>query len=152
MNETTLPNLQVLNLASSFFEASELLNDASANAIPIINLRCHAIELFLKSLHLKDSVRFDEFGRKFLVPQSGYQSGHDLVASFGHAQEMHRQHLLAGRRSLMDDLGQLNGVFKSSRYIYENGEGLPLGTAEAVSRYLAAVLPELPRTAVSVDH
>ena len=51
--KTTLPNVQILDLAHSYYSAAEVLADAGANAIPIINLRCHAIELFLKALPSK---------------------------------------------------------------------------------------------------
>ena len=83
MRVTALPNLQVLDLACSYYKAAEVLDDANANAIPIINLRCHAIELFLKSLHLKDDAS-DIGGGVFLLRlRSGRRVNNDLRDSLG---------------------------------------------------------------------
>lgn len=151
MKMTAFPNRQVLDLALSFHDAAEVLHDADANAIPIINLRCHAIELFLKSLHLKDTATDVGEGVSLLRPVTGRGISHSLTDSFGNALQEHRDELVLGMPSLSEDLASLEGVFQKSRYVYENGDRLPLSTAERVSRYLAEKLPELTRLAVSND-
>ena len=70
--KTTLPNVQILDLAHSYYSAAEVLADAGANAIPIINLRCHAIELFLKALHQKDT--FTDTGHRCICHATGIGS------------------------------------------------------------------------------
>lgn len=151
MRVTALPNLQVLDLANSYYRAAEVLADAKANAIPIINLRCHAIELFLKALHLKDTATDIGDGVFLLQPVSGRGVSHDLTDSLGKALQEHRGELISSMPSLPEDLKILGGVFQKSRYLYENGGNLPLSTAERVSRFLAEKVAGLPRLAVSVD-
>ncbi len=144
MFTSALPNMQVLDLARSYYDAAELLASAGANAIPIVNLRCHAIELFLKSLHLKDTAT-DIGDKVFLLrPEPGYRVSHGLCSSFSKALPGHKDELLSGMPSLIDDLSELEGVFQKSRYLYEDGSSLPLSVAERVSRYLARRLPDLP--------
>lgn len=100
MRVTALPNLQVLDLACSYYKAAEVLDDANANAIPIINLRCHAIELFLKSLHLKDDAS-DIGGGVFLLRlRSGRRVNNDLRDSLGKALQEHRDELLSDMPTL----------------------------------------------------
>lgn len=151
MRMTALPNMQVLDLARSYHEAAEVLADANANAIPIINLRCHAIELFLKSLHLMDSATDIGDGVFLLQPGSGRGVHHDLCDSFEKALQKHHDELLSDMTTLPRDLENLRGVFQKSRYLYENGDSLPFSTAERVSRYLAVKLSELPRLPVRND-
>ena len=146
-----LPNLQVRDLALSYYKAAEVLADADANAIPIINLRCHAIELFLKSLHLKDSATDIGDGVFLLRPDSGRSSSQDLKGSFEKALQGHRDELLSNIPTLLDDLENLKGVFQRSRYLYENGHSLPFLEATRVSQYLAEKLPLLPLLVVSID-
>ena len=146
----SLPNTQVLNLALTYHEAAQVLDDARANPIPVINLRCHAIELFLKSLHLRDVASDIGEGVFLLTPSSGKAVNHDLNHSFDKALERHRAELLSDRLTLRDDLAILGGVFQRSRYLYENGGSLPISTAKQVSQYLADRLAVLPRLAVSV--
>lgn len=137
MRMTALPNLQVLDLACSYYEAAEVLAGVDASTIPIINMRCHAIELFLKSLHLRDIAMDIGNGVSLLRPISGRSVHHNLSGSFGKALQEHRDELTSGMPWLNDDLGNLEGVFQKSRYAYENGQSLPLPTAERVSRFLA---------------
>ena len=151
MRMTALPNLQVLDLAHSYYRAAEVLADADANAIPIINLRCHAIELFLKSLHLKDTATDIGDGVFLLQPVSGRGVNHDLTDSFGKAVQKHRDELLSAMPSLPEDLEKLGGVFQKSRYLYENGGSLPLSIAERVCQFLAEKVAGLPLIAVSID-
>lgn len=142
-----IPNPQVLDLAFSYHDAAETLAATAANAIPIINLRCHAIELFLKSLHLEDTATALEDGVYLSRPKSGRGVRHDLKDSLAMAQEPHRQELLSGMISLDDDLDSLEGIFQKSRYLYEDGSSLPLSTAERTCRYLAETVPHLPHLA-----
>jgi hypothetical protein len=148
---TALPNLQVRDLASSYYSAAEVLDNAEANAIPIINLRCHAIELFLKSLHLKDTTEDIGNGVFLLRPISGRSVRHGLKDSFDKALQEHRDELLCGMPNLVADLIRLEGAFKRSRYIYEDDGSLPFSEAKSVSRYLAEKLPKLRLLAVSID-
>lgn len=74
--------MQILDLAHSYYSATEVLADADANAIPIINLRCHAIELFLKALHQKDTFTDTGTGVFVMRPGSGRNVSHDLNDSF----------------------------------------------------------------------
>jgi hypothetical protein len=97
---TALPNLQVLDLAHSYYRAAEVLADADANAVPIVNLRCHAIKLFLKSLHLKDAAADIGDGVFLLQPVSGRGVNHDLTDFFGKALQEHCDELLSGMPSL----------------------------------------------------
>ncbi len=150
MRMTALPNLQILDLAYSYYEAAEVLANAGANAIPIVNLRCHAIELFLKSLHLTD-VATDIGDEVFLLrPRSGRNDGHGLVNSLNKALQEHRAELLSGMPDLTNELTYLEGVFQKSRYLYENGDSLPLSKASCVSSFLAERLNKLPRLAVCI--
>lgn len=150
MKMMSLPNTQVFNLALTYHEAAQVLDDAEANPIPIINLRCHAVELFLKSLHLKDAVSDAGGGVSLLTPSSGKRVNHDLSSSFDRALDQHHAALLSDRPTLRDDLVILEGVFQRSRYLYENGSSLPISTAEQVSQYLAGKMFTLPRLAVSL--
>lgn len=148
---TALPNLQILDLAKSYYEAAEKLDNSGASAIPIVNLRCHAIELFLKSLHLKDTTTDVGDGVSVFRPSSGRNEGHGLENSFGRALQAHRDELLSDMPDLLDALRQLEGVFQKSRYLYESGDSLPLSNAACVSRFLAKKLTTLPRLAVCLD-
>jgi hypothetical protein len=148
---TALPNLKVRDLAFSYYKAAEVLADTDANAIPIINLRCHAIELFLKSLHLKDTATDIGDGVFLLQPVSGRSVRHYLRDSFDKALQEHRDELLSDMPTLPDDLVNLEGVFQRSRYLYENGGSLPLSEAKRVSQYLAEKLAKLPLLTVSID-
>ena len=151
MRMTALPNVQILDLAYSYYEAAEVLDSSDANAIPIVNLRCHAIELFLKSLYLTDTAT-DVGDDVFLLrPSSGRNDGHGLVKSFCKSLQQHRSELLSDMPDLPDELEHLERVFQKSRYQYENGDSLPLSKAACVSRFLAKKLATLPRLAVSID-
>ena len=139
---STIPNPQVLDLAKSYNDAAKILANAKANSIPIINLQCHAIELFLKSLHLKDESIPD--GNVFILrPRSGHDSNHDLINSFKKAQDSHRKELECGMPELCDNLKMLEGIFQQSRYLYEKGGSLPLSVAARVSQYLEDKVPNL---------
>jgi hypothetical protein len=151
MRFTALPNLQVLNLAESFYSAAEILKDNRSNAIPIINLRCHAIELYLKALHLKDTATDFGDGVALLRPNSGRGAGHQLGNSFTNALPEHQKELLSGMPRLNEELALLEGIFRRSRYIYENGDSLPFSTAEHVARYLACRIPQLTPIPVRID-
>lgn len=142
---TTFPNRQIVNLAQSYHQAAEVLIAARANAIPIVNLQCHAIELFLKSLHLEDITTDSGTGTGVLLftPSSGQNVGHYLVKSFDKAFKEHRDSLLEGMPSLKVYLEDLEGVFRKSRYAYEGPSSLHLGKAEDVSKFLAEELPKL---------
>ena len=147
-NMNALPNMQILDLAYSYHEAAEALADSKANAIPIVNLRCHAIELFLKSLHLKD-IETDVGTNVYLRrPKSGRDEGHGLVNSFNKSFNEHRAELLSDMPTLLEELTHLEGVFQKSRYVYENGDSLPLSKAANVSRFLASKLKTLPLLAI----
>lgn len=151
MRMVSLPNLQILNLARSYYDAAEVLANSGANAIPVVNLRCHAIELFLKALHLTDDATDVGDGVFLLTPKSGRNDGHGLQNSFSKALQEHRDALLSGMPDLPAELAQLEGVFQKSRYLYENGDGLPLAKAACVSRFLAANISKLPRLAIQID-
>ncbi|SEL39312.1 hypothetical protein [Pacificibacter marinus] len=151
MRMTALPNVQILDLAYSYYEAAEVLANSGANAIPIVNLRCHAIELFLKSLYLTDTAKDVGHGVFLLTPGSGRNDGHSLANSFGKALHEHRTELLSDMPDLPDELTHLEGVFQKSRYLYENGDSLPLSKAACVSRFLAKRLTTLPRLAICND-
>ena len=144
MRMTALPNVQILDLANSYYQAAELLTDGGANAIPIVNLRCHAIELFLKSLHLTDTATDVGNGVFLLTPNSGRNQGHGLKKSFDKALQQHRDILLLDMPDLQDELTHLEGVFRKSRYLYEGGNSLPLKKATSVSSFLAEKIPNLP--------
>jgi len=147
MSWSVFPNPQVLDLAQSFYDAAEILDRADGNALPIINLRCHAIELFIKSLHLKDTAIDQGDGIYLLRTSSGRQQGHGLWGSFEQALEAHRVEILKAYPDFHDSLTSLDGVFQESRYIYETGKPLPLGTACRVARHLAMIVPQLQRLA-----
>ena len=147
----SLPNVQVLDLAYSYYDAAEVLANSGANAIPIINLRCHAIELFLKALHLTDNATDIGDGVFLLAPNSGRGDGHGLGNSFSKGLKEHRDELLSDMPNLTVELGHLEGIFQKSRYLYENGDYLPLAKAACVSRFLAEKLSTLPRLAVQID-
>ena len=151
MRMTALPNLQILDLAYSYYGAAEVLANAGANAIPIVNLRCHAIELFLKSLHLTDVAK--DIGDEvfLLTPNSGRNDGHGLAKSFDKALHEHRAELLSDMPDLTEELTHLEGVFQKSRYLYENGDSLPLSKVACVSHFLAERVNTLPRLAVCID-
>lgn len=151
MRFTALPNLQVLDLAESFYNAAEVLKNNGSNAIPIINLRCHAIELYLKALHLKDTETDLGDGLALLRPTSGRCAGHLLGNSFANALQEHQKELLFGMPRLNEELTLLEGIFRRSRYIYENGDSLPFSTAEHVARYLASRIPQLTPIPVRID-
>lgn len=151
MRFTVLPNLQVLDLAESFYSAAEVLENNGSNAIPIINLRCHAIELYLKALHLKDTATDLSNGVALLRPTSGRCAGHQLGNSLTNALPEHQKELLYGMPRLNEELALLEGTFGRSRYIYENGDSLPFSTAEHVVRYLACRIPQLTPIPVSID-
>ena len=151
MRFTALPNLQVLDLAESFYNAAEVLKNNESNAIPIINLRCHAIELYLKALHLKDTATDLGDVLALLRPTSGRCAGHQLGNSFANALQEHQKELLFGMPRLNEELALLEGIFRRSRYIYENCDSLPFSTAEHVARYLASRIPQLTPIAVRID-
>ena len=134
---SVLPNGQVQGLARSYYEAAEVLVNADANAIPIINLHCHSIELFLKSLHLTDVATDVGDGIAVLHPKNGRGVSHSLKNSFLQAIPEHSELLAIGMPSLEHDLVSLEGVFQESRYLYESGRSLPLSTAKRVSQYLS---------------
>ena len=148
LNRSVLPNVQILDLANSYYEAAKILTDAGANAIPVVNLRCHAIELFLKSLHLTDTATDVGDGVFLLTPSSGRDAGHNLTTSFGKALQVHREALLSGMPDFLEELQLLEGIFQRSRYLYENQDGLPLSKATSVSTVLAENIKTLPRLAV----
>ena len=137
--------MQILDLAHSYYSAAEVLADAGANAIPIINLRCHAIELFLKALHQKDTFTDTGTGVFVMRPGSGRNVSHDLNDSFLKALPAHRDELLREMSTLCDDLKKLYGVFAKSRYLYEAGGSLPHSKAKNVSQLLAEKTANLPR-------
>ena len=145
---TALPNVQVLDLANSYHDAAEVLSKTDANAIPIVNLRCHAIELFLKSLHLTDIATDVGDGIFLLTPGSGQRQGHRLQHSFDKALQQHRDMMLSGMPDLREQLACLEGAFQKSRYLFENGGDLPLAKAASVSGFLAYKLARLPRLTV----
>lgn len=145
MKVSVVPNPQVLDLADSYYVASEILATSDGNAIPIVNLRCHAIELFLKSLHLRDTAINARNGALLLRPESGRDVQHNLRESFDKALPEHQNELLSDMNSLKDDLEALKAVFRKSRYIYESGDYLPICMSARVSRYLAEKVPKLTR-------
>lgn len=144
-NWSVFPNLQVLDSAQSFYEAAEILDRENANALPIINLRCHAIELFLKSLYLTDRATDVGDGVMLLQPNSGRGGGHDLRGLFGKALQAHQEDILRDFDDFDASLSALDGVFSQSRYIYETGNSLPFGTARRVVKHLAVTVPSLER-------
>lgn len=148
MRMAEIPNVQILDLAYSYYEAAEVLANSEAKAIPTVNLRCHAIELFLKSLHLTDTANDIGDDVFLLRPRSGRNDGHGLVNSFDKSLQEHRAELLSDMPDLPNELAHLEGVFQRSRYLYENGDCLPLSRAACVSRFLAKKLATLPRLAV----
>ena len=148
MTITVFPNGQVLDLAKSYYAAAEFLTDADANAILIVNLRCQATELFLKSLYLTDTATDVGNGVSLFKPSSGRNQGHGLKGSFDKSLQEHRNILLSGMPNLHEELESLEGAFQKSRYLYENRNSLPLGKAARVSRFLADKLAKLPRLAV----
>ncbi|MCJ8334992.1 MAG: hypothetical protein MJH10_12175 [Epibacterium sp.] len=145
MTITVFPNGQVLDLAKSYYAAAEFLTDADANAILIVNLRCQATELFLKSLYLTDTATDVGNGVSLFKPSSGRNQGHGLKGSLDKALQEHRDILLSGMPNLHEELESLEGAFQKSRYLYENRDSLLLGKAEDVSKFLAEELPKLHR-------
>ena len=143
MSWSVFPNPQVLDPAKSFYDAAEILDQADCNALPIINLRCHAIELFLKSLYLGVESIDQGDGIGILRTVSGRKQGHVLLWSFQQAIEAHQAKILEGYPDLQEALEDLDGVFKESRYIYEKGKSLPLETARRVAQHLAVIVPKL---------
>lgn len=151
MSWSVFPNPQVLDSAKSFYDAAEILDRAGGNALPIINLRCHAIELFLKSLHLGYESIDQGDGIALLRTVSGRKQGHGLCGSFEQALAAHQSEILKGYPDLEDSLVALDGVFQESRYIYETGNSLPLGTARRVVQHLAVIVPKLERLALPIS-
>ena len=148
---TAFPNQQILDLADSFFDASEILARSRANAIPILNLRCHSIELFLKSLHVNNISTDIGWGVSLIRPASGHDIRHGLRSSFERALKEHQDELLCDMPLLLDELGHLEGAFQKSRYLYEAGDSVPVSTAERVSRYLSIKISALPLLEVDFD-
>lgn len=135
------PNAQVLDLARSYNDASNILEGNGGNALPILNFRMHAIELFLKSLVVK-TLSVDQGGGGFLerVMRRG---DHTLSTTFEKVDYRHKTKLLGGRETLERDLKDLEGLFQDSRYVYESGKSLNIGLAQRVVDYLADEIPKL---------
>lgn len=137
------PNTQVLDLAQSYNDASNILDENGGNALPILNLRMHAIELFLKSLVVK-AQSIDQGDGVFLVRVERW-GNHVLLNILKEADQCHRTQLLTGLKTLERDLDDLQGLFQDSRYIYETGKNLNIGLARRVVDYLAKEVPKLAR-------
>ncbi|PKN17916.1 MAG: hypothetical protein CVU71_10315 [Deltaproteobacteria bacterium HGW-Deltaproteobacteria-6] len=130
-----IPNLGVLNIADSFYEAAQALNKFSDSrmSVPTIVNATFALEIFLKSLNIKFSCEepteimpgLTAFGRVREVPlETGHMPSKLFCALDANiknglencfAQEQYRNK----PKTLIEALQAYDGDFQNWRYIFE---------------------------------
>lgn len=137
------PNEQILALAQSYDDAANILDGSGVNALPILSLRMHAIELFLKSLVAK-TLSADQGNFGFLA-RIKRRENYTLSSTFEKVDYRHKTRLLGARETLSCDLKDLERLFQDSRYAYGIGKNLNIGLCQRVVGYLAKETPNLVR-------